>query len=337
MIIYKATNKTNNKIYIGQTIMTIKDRNRTRQYGKSKFDYAYRKYGEDGFNWEIIDTATSLEELNEKESYWIEKLNSTNPEIGYNLKGGGGNAFLTEEVKHKISEAQIGSKNHMFGKNYGQNGKSKKVINLETGIIYESGTQAKDKLNLKSEFGIYNSCQGQCSSYKGIRFRYLDENGNYIKTRFDVDDYVKKDIRVICLNDMNIFENSLKAVEYYQIDYKKSVIKKCNYNSKNLERLRLENRKELVFIYYRDFQKYLNIIENKPTYDINENRRKVAKEHCSKKIKCITDNLIFNSIKEASDHYLSKGYRGLTSSCIVNHLKKNTVFRYAKELKFEYI
>lgn len=120
MIIYKATNKVNNKIYIGQTIMSIEARNRTRKYGKSKFDYAYRKYGEDGFDWEIIDTATSLEELNEKESYWIEKLDSTNPLIGYNLKGGGGNAFLTDEVKKKISEAQIGNKNHMFGKKYGK-------------------------------------------------------------------------------------------------------------------------------------------------------------------------------------------------------------------------
>lgn len=32
---------------------------------------------------------------------------------------------------------------------------SKKVLNLETETIYESGTQAKDELNLKSEYGIY--------------------------------------------------------------------------------------------------------------------------------------------------------------------------------------
>ncbi len=38
---------------------------------------------------------------------------------------------------------------------------------------------------------------------------------------------------------MNIFDNSLKAIEYYHINYKKSVIKKCDYNSKNLKKLRL--------------------------------------------------------------------------------------------------
>lgn len=335
MVIYKATNKVNNKIYIGQTIMSIKARNRTRKYGKSKFDYAYKKYGEDGFNWEIIDTANSLEELNEKESYWIEKLDSTNPLTGYNLKGGGGNSFLTDEVKKKISEAQLGNKNHMFGKKYGQNGMSKKVLNLETETIYESGTQAKDELNLKSEYGIYSSCQGKCNSYMGIRFRYLDVDGNYIKTKFD--ENPKKDIRVVCLNDMNIFDNSLKAIEYYHINYKKSVIKKCDYNSKNLKKLRLENRKDLVFIYYRDFQKYLDIIKKEPTYDINKLRVAKSKERCSKKVKCITDNLVFNSIKEASDYYTEKGYRGLSSSTIVTHLKKGTTFRYATELKFEYV
>lgn len=169
----------------------------------------------------------------------------------------------------------------------------------------------------------------------GIRFRYLDVDGNYIKTKFD--ENPKKDIRVVCLNDMNIFDNSLKAIEYYHINYKKSVIKKCDYNSKNLKKLRLENRKDLVFIYYRDFQKYLDIIKKEPTYDINKLRVAKSKERCSKKVKCITDNLVFNSIKEASDYYTEKGYRGLSSSTIVTHLKKGTTFRYATELKFEYV
>ncbi len=74
---------------------------------------------------------------------------------------------------------------------------SKKVLNLETETIYESGTQAKDELNLKSEYGIYSSCQGKCNSYMGIRFRYLDVDGNYIKTKFDEN---PKKIYVLCVS-----------------------------------------------------------------------------------------------------------------------------------------
>ena len=49
MIIYKATNKNNGKIYIGQTIQSLKNRNRLRKYGSTKFDMAFKKYGEEGF------------------------------------------------------------------------------------------------------------------------------------------------------------------------------------------------------------------------------------------------------------------------------------------------
>ena len=44
MIIYKATNKENGKIYIGQTVKTLRERNRHRAHGKTLFDNAYIKY-----------------------------------------------------------------------------------------------------------------------------------------------------------------------------------------------------------------------------------------------------------------------------------------------------
>ena len=120
MIIYKATNLKNNKIYIGQTIHKLSTR-KQEHVKRSKYDKyltyfgkALRKYGEETFLWEIIDQASNQEELNQKESYWIEFYDATNPKKGYNLKGGGEKPFLTERVKRKIGKAQRGALNHMY-------------------------------------------------------------------------------------------------------------------------------------------------------------------------------------------------------------------------------
>lgn len=94
-IIYKATNKVNGKVYIGQTVKTLEARiighlssSRSGKYPSNYFFRAMNKYGEDAFQWEEIDHADTPEELNEKEIYWIDFYNS-NGEGGYNLTDGG--------------------------------------------------------------------------------------------------------------------------------------------------------------------------------------------------------------------------------------------------------
>lgn len=89
MIIYKATNKTTKKEYVGLTKNELSNRKadhkRKAKSGKSTmaFHDAIRKYGFENFEWEIIDTVPTLEELNEKEIYKTikdarEKNNITN-------------------------------------------------------------------------------------------------------------------------------------------------------------------------------------------------------------------------------------------------------------------
>jgi group I intron endonuclease len=115
MIIYKATNVVNGKLYIGMTIKTIHERRkqhfRNAKRTKTLFAHALRKYGEDGFEWEVIDTAETHEKLQEKEIHWIKYYNSTNQDVGYNLCTGGGgfSGFShTEETKQKMSESKLG-------------------------------------------------------------------------------------------------------------------------------------------------------------------------------------------------------------------------------------
>jgi hypothetical protein len=105
-IIYKVTNKENNKVYIGQTIQTLSERKSKHYYkAKQENDYnthfinALRKYSEKSFNWEIIDEAENQEDLDKKEKYWIHFYNSI--EQGYNTKDGGEVIIVTDKFLEK--------------------------------------------------------------------------------------------------------------------------------------------------------------------------------------------------------------------------------------------
>lgn len=104
MIIYKATNIVNGKIYIGLTKQTLQARQWNHKtdakiYPRSnnRFHNAIRKYGWEAFEWEEIDNAMFPEDLCEKEKYWIKHYNTY--ENGYNATTGGENNFEQEGLK----------------------------------------------------------------------------------------------------------------------------------------------------------------------------------------------------------------------------------------------
>jgi group I intron endonuclease len=115
MIIYKATNTVNGKVYVGLTSMGLKKRKTKHLYEAKKkaynsaFHAAIRKNGVSKFLWEVIDKSDSMDDLYKKESYWISFFNSYKD--GYNLtKGGEGNLGYkyTDEDKMKVSLANRG-------------------------------------------------------------------------------------------------------------------------------------------------------------------------------------------------------------------------------------
>lgn len=212
MIIYKLTNTINNKIYIGFTTEKkgVKERCRKRiaeaKYKSSRKSYilnAIRKYGADVFSVEQLDTANSLEELKQKEIYYIALYNSTDRNIGYNLtKGGEGNLGLkmSDETKEKIRQKHLGRKDSeetKQKKRYSRKNvdlsKAKencKLHNLKTSKrvekfdllgnslgIYNSISELKTKENLdrsgisqylKSEKSKYNM------AYKGFIYKVIE-------------------------------------------------------------------------------------------------------------------------------------------------------------------
>lgn len=129
--IYKITNKINNKIYVGKTTKSIERRfaehvmvSNKEKDTSVKLHNAIRKYGIDNFMIEELDVATTKEELNKKERFWIDKLSARNPDIGYNIckggEGGSGGAHFaghkhTEETRKQMSKNRCGKNNANFG------------------------------------------------------------------------------------------------------------------------------------------------------------------------------------------------------------------------------
>lgn len=117
MIVYKITNKINNKVYIGQTKRSLRVRITAHVYSANvkksqlRLHKAIRKYGIDNFTWDTIKVCDSLEELNKCE---IEQINRHNSFArGYNMTKGGLSPLgykHSRKVKNKMAE-RIGPMN----------------------------------------------------------------------------------------------------------------------------------------------------------------------------------------------------------------------------------
>lgn len=125
--IYKITNDINNKIYIGKTVSSIKQRwqEHCNEYKRKRAEKrplysAMNKYGIEHFHIELIEECTN-DILNDREIYWIEYFGSF--KYGYNAtKGGDGKTYCDYDLiyalyKEGLTIKQISDKLHY---DYGQ-------------------------------------------------------------------------------------------------------------------------------------------------------------------------------------------------------------------------
>lgn len=114
--IYKGRNTVNGKIYIGQTRRGIDARiNDHRKAANREYEQRYefyremREFGFESFVWEIIDTAESVEELKDKEEYWIRKYREDGIQL-YNISAGrGAKGFkMDRDYVEKMRQRRLG-------------------------------------------------------------------------------------------------------------------------------------------------------------------------------------------------------------------------------------
>lgn len=206
--IYKIVNNVNGKTYVGQTISSIKQRLRQHKHSAlTKKTYLYNamnKYGFENFKIEEIDTANTIEELNNKEIYWIKELNTKYPN-GYNIADGGngvkgfkhsqetkellrikstgnsnasGKHNISLESKEKMILAHKGKPSNFKGKKHTLEVRQKlalrnckPVMCIETGIIYPSSLEASKQLNISNRIG--NVCYGKRKTCGGYHWKWV--------------------------------------------------------------------------------------------------------------------------------------------------------------------
>jgi group I intron endonuclease len=198
MIIYKATNLVNGKIYIGKTSQTIEKRqwehcNRAKLGWKQLLYRAIRKHGEENFKWEVIDSSNDLNEIDEKEAYWIDYYNSYigNPNHnGYNMTTGGEGTSgykFTDEQRKARSKQLTGEGNPRYGveiteetreklrsrKQCGANAVEIIQLDMDGNIVaeYKSVKEASISINGDSSC-IVKVCKGKQSHHKGFKWAY---------------------------------------------------------------------------------------------------------------------------------------------------------------------
>lgn len=115
--IYKIKNKVNGKVYIGQSIdikrrwYAHKNELGRQVHCNSHMQKSWNKYGEENFEFSILEEC-DLNDIDEKEIFWISYYNSANQDFGYNLTDGGQGIhgyIPTEEWKnlmYKMSKAE---------------------------------------------------------------------------------------------------------------------------------------------------------------------------------------------------------------------------------------
>ena len=198
--IYALYDKRNGNIgYIGATNQRLQDR-----LSSHKTDY-HRNYscsskefisqiGEENLEIRLIEECQSKEEMWQREEYWTnfynERYNLVNIRIGQkhakssiekNRKSHIGKR-ASKETKQKMSISRKGKNNSMWGKHHTVDAKeknrkaqiSKKVICIETGIVYNSLHDATRKTGIHHAT-ICSVCKGKRKIAGGYHWEYVNQ------------------------------------------------------------------------------------------------------------------------------------------------------------------
>lgn len=228
MCIYKLV-FPNNKIYIGQTITTLKHRlnghiQATKRGLNTPIYNAIRKYKT--FKVFILYSNKSLEELNILETKYILEFNSiVDNKLGYNSNYGGDNKIkskesrekqrlkmigrvTSEETKKKQSEAQKGLKKKPMSK------EGKKNISLSK-IEKTASNETKQKMSQK-RLGVKLSEESKLKISEANKGRILTENSK-IKISDSLKEYYKINTHPMKGVKRETFNNKLNTEQVLEI------------------------------------------------------------------------------------------------------------------------
>ena len=263
MVIYLLTDTTNGMRYVGLTTQTLRKRikEHRRKHG-TYIDRAIKAHGWENFTVGVLEQCSTLDELNDRERYWIATLNTKSPN-GYNLTDGGEGSLgypLSQEAKDKISATRS----------------KRAVIYIELGITFESVTKAATFAGV-TPTSIVQSCRKPNRTAAGFHWRYLDESsGNEIARQNIIASHGKRAVRCIELD--RVFP-SIKEAAYWAGVGIPAIAKACN-----------DDNKTSAGFHWA----YCGA-----PFHSEETRKKISHGH-RRSVVCIELNMVFSSITEAA-------------------------------------
>lgn len=200
--IYLIKNKINGHLYIGKSkhVERRYSQHICKSLDKNSKEYNYpihraiRKYGKDNFVLEILERIEPYDEnkANERERYWIKRFNTFLNNKHYNASSGGEvvcDREVSKETREKLSKSQKKQYQTKEGKqrakkhsedmkginnpSYGTHTNGKRVICIETNIIYPSARAAGKSIG-RSHTSIISACNGKQKTAGGFKWKYLD-------------------------------------------------------------------------------------------------------------------------------------------------------------------
>lgn len=174
--IYMITNVVNNKVYVGQTSQTSKDRwdnhmtfLRYNKHVNPHLQKDFNRYGEINFKLEVITIAYNQKELDKLE---IEFINKYNPLI-YNLESGGRNGKPSLETLERMKIASSGENNGMYGKKHKKS--TKQIMSkIHKGCTpWNKGVPCSDKIKQ----AVSKANKGRVQSFEERR------NGSLVRSK----------------------------------------------------------------------------------------------------------------------------------------------------------
>lgn len=150
MIVYCAV-FDNGKKYFGCTTATLKKRSnehiRQAKRGAGSFFHQALRENEFKCKWKTVKMCSSKEEMFQAEKNFIKRHKSNNPLHGYNRTAGGefGHCGSVITEKRRLSSKLVSTNLWKDGK---MNHLKRKLLNLNTGEVYDSVADASKQLNV---------------------------------------------------------------------------------------------------------------------------------------------------------------------------------------------
>jgi hypothetical protein len=260
MLVYIAKNKVNNKVYIGITKRKLEKRiyehlyfSKLEKYKNIRFYNSINKYGGDKLEWDILYECDTIEELLEKEKYYINLYNSINPEFGYNMLESSSfkNYKHTQLFKDKLSSIKTDSKR-------------KKSSSKYIGVVFLKKTnQWSSRITINKKLTYISNSDSEIKA--AIQYDLYIINNNIKKRKRNFND--KELNELIVENNITYKEkNSNKTSSYRGVHFN-------NSSKKWISQICIDNDIRYIGSFNNEkdaaisYNKY--ILENNLNYDLN--------------------------------------------------------------------